>query len=508
MTLSYILIMPSFNLLSEPWINCTTHDGAIVADSILGVLRNAPHLRGVMDPSPLVEFGVYRVLAVFVTDALGITCPNIADEIFSAGHFPMIGIEQYASAWHDRFDLFDATHPFFQVPASAARAGKKQSLDPVSVLFQDLPHGTNRMFFAHDIPRAICAAACARALCAMPPFMTVGGVGKRASINGTPPWYFWAVGRTLFETLLLNALGFTYASINIGADPPAWRAEYPETKNIVLASTFQGLTWQPRAVRLMPADAGEGTCEYTGDTCGPLVRDVVFDQGVIWAGGVWQDPNVMYRTRGKKPPFADRKATRAVIPSPDALSRAYPGMSAWMDAGRLLLLRDPKAYTLAQEETTYSVPAVITALDANPDLPCSRVDAYGLRTDHKMKLCDWKKEPLSIAVPERARQETLAQAAQVESALYQALHARVPAIGTAIHRKAYGDALFRRARHLFWEEARECLLVPSLLWVLGKRILATVTKNNPALALRFDQAQDRHTIPPQTTALAGEIRER
>ncbi len=101
--------------------------------------------------------------------------------------------EAYAEriGWH-RFDLFDPERPFLQTPPQAGDTDKAKS---VVELFYHLPTGTNVIHFFHmeEAEQAV-AAAVARALCSDRTFMTSGGAGYSPSINGTPPWYVWALG--------------------------------------------------------------------------------------------------------------------------------------------------------------------------------------------------------------------------------------------------------------------------------------------------------------------------
>ncbi|MBL8065520.1 MAG: type I-E CRISPR-associated protein Cse1/CasA, partial [Chthonomonadaceae bacterium] len=61
---------PTFNVLTEPWIPVIRLDGTRDELGILPCLEQAHELREIRDPSPIIEFGLYRLLVAFVLDAL------------------------------------------------------------------------------------------------------------------------------------------------------------------------------------------------------------------------------------------------------------------------------------------------------------------------------------------------------------------------------------------------------------------------------------------------------
>ena len=61
---------PRFDLLNEPWIPCLGLDGKPRDYGILDVLRHTHELRDVRDPSPLVTYGLYRLLLAVVRERI------------------------------------------------------------------------------------------------------------------------------------------------------------------------------------------------------------------------------------------------------------------------------------------------------------------------------------------------------------------------------------------------------------------------------------------------------
>lgn len=374
--------MVSYNLLWEPWIPAIDNDGKPVKTGIMGLLKDAHQLREVSDPSPPVQFGIYRLLIAFTLDALAPKNVNELGRLLSKKAFDMNVLEAYARKWENRFDLFDLEHPFYQAAADPAL---DKTIEPVSRLMQHLPAGSNTTLFHHGSwdSNAYSFEQCARGLVTIPPFMTMGGAGKSPSINGAPPIYVLIRSKNLFETILLNVCVISPNVELTGDEPPAWRSDKVVKKEkISQFSLLQGLTWQPRRVRLIPSEGG--TCTYTGECKDALVREIYFDPG-FQASGDWADPQVAYRIddRGKIP------------------IRPYEDREVWRDIGPLALLQKDD-YSGEKGKVHFERPAVVqqyVTLSQIGFIPRGRViplEVYCLRTDLKAKLFEWSMEQLPM----------------------------------------------------------------------------------------------------------------
>ena len=60
----------SFQILTQPWIPVKELDGSMKELSLLETLERAHLLSEIQDPSPMVEYSVYRFLIVFLMDML------------------------------------------------------------------------------------------------------------------------------------------------------------------------------------------------------------------------------------------------------------------------------------------------------------------------------------------------------------------------------------------------------------------------------------------------------
>ncbi|MGH7441487.1 MAG: type I-E CRISPR-associated protein Cse1/CasA, partial [bacterium] len=72
---------PSFDVVTEPWIPVVRHDHSSVELGIRACLEQAHQFQEIHHDSPLVEFGLYRLLVAFVLDALGDEKPEDAEDL-------------------------------------------------------------------------------------------------------------------------------------------------------------------------------------------------------------------------------------------------------------------------------------------------------------------------------------------------------------------------------------------------------------------------------------------
>ena len=112
-----------FDLITEPWIPVVNGDDTISYLGIWDALQTASKSKGISDASPLVEFGLYRLLSVFLMDALRPEDQFELEDLENAGQFDMAKIQNYieqCQAEGASFDLFDPERPFLQSPYDKA----------------------------------------------------------------------------------------------------------------------------------------------------------------------------------------------------------------------------------------------------------------------------------------------------------------------------------------------------------------------------------------------------
>ncbi len=376
--------LASFNLLKDAWIPVADSSGRIAEGSIMDVLTNAHNLAGISDPSPVVEFGLYRFLVAFVMDAFSVDDFDAIESLLDKGIFAPETLRMYVEEIGlSRFDLFNCTTPFYQVDEEAA---EKLRVVSVAALMRHLPAGSFATHFHHvkEEDQAWSPAVCARALVSIPAFMTAGGRGYSPSVNGNPPWYVLVLGENLFTTIVLNCCGLDIPGLR-GSNPPAWRSGTQIVgERRRCNSLLEGLTWQPRRIRLIPSEGG--TCTYTGRESSMLVRNMSFGPGLMFEGE-WTDPQVAYMiTKNGATPL-----------------RAQGDKEIWRDVGPLMLLREHDYEGgKGKQKVRFARPAVVNqflilrderVISASESLS---VQVYGIRTDGKMKLYEWAREKLSL----------------------------------------------------------------------------------------------------------------
>lgn len=374
--------MTSYNLLTEAWIPVCDNSGNIQFKGILDTLRDAHKSARISDPSPPVQFGIYRLLIAFVLDVYTPQIPDDLEDMLKQGKFNPVKLEEYANTWKDRFDLFDQEHPFMQ---STADPTVEKKVEPIARLMQHLPSGTNVMHFHHgySYDHAFSYEQCARGLVTIPPFMTSGGAGLSPSINGNPPWYILIMGDSLFKTIIYNICTIPPLVIPMGSEPVAWRSEkkVEPKKEVKIFSMAEGLTWRPRRIRLLPG--GTGRCTYTGKENVPIVKEMYYGPG-LRASGEWVDPQVPYKITDK--------GRFSIKPEENK--------DLWRDTGPIMLLM--KQSYGNYEKIIFERPAVISQfkqlIDDGfiPDDSELVVEAYGIRTDGNMKFFEWRIEILSL----------------------------------------------------------------------------------------------------------------
>lgn len=437
---------PSFNVLKEKWVPVAKKTGKLMELGLRDTVLHAHSLDELAEESPLMQFGLYRLLIAFVTDAYQINSLTRLEEIMEIGSFSETGIENYTDQCGDVFDLFHPQKPFLQSEQDPTL--DRAEVTSVSYLFQQLPSGTNVIHFSHqpETVHQVAPEICARALCTISPFMTSGGAGYSPSINGIPPWYVLVRGKNLFETLLLNCCVINN-NLN-GNEPTAWRSLVPVTKKeVARVSLLEGLTWRPRRVRLVPGDSG--ICTYSGKSSEVLVQEIYFSAGfAARTQSVWTDPQVAYRISDK--------GRKAVLPS--------ASRQLWRDIGPLLLLREAE-FKSERGKYLYERPLVVSQfhrLRENRIIEKGRnveAEVFGLETDGKMKMIDWRYERLSMPAElndikgaASLVQQAIEDAESVEYCLRLAMKKSYPRNATG-NNKAF-DRIIEAIQNDYWNSLR------------------------------------------------------
>ena len=295
----------TFDLVDEPWIPCIrADDGMVVELGIRQALTEAPALREISDPSPLVTAALHRLLLAILHRTHGPATMREWAAIWEASAFDTARLDAYLDGHRDRFDLFDPERPFYQT--TGVRADYPDYLKPMGVLAHELLLGTPPTLF-QQVPDdlSFSPARAARTVVALQAF-AVGGLISYQAKHGEPdkpfkysqdaPLKKGAVvlnrGASLFETLMLNLhryagdKGFPW-DFDPDDDLAAWERlistdddrAWQEGADRAPTGYIDLLTWQSRRLRLVP--------ERDGDAV--VVRQAVVVRGPGFPAGWGED---------------------------------------------------------------------------------------------------------------------------------------------------------------------------------------------------------------------------
>lgn len=359
----------TFNVLTEPWLPVIKPDWDQMEMGLLRCLEKAHELKEIRAPSPIVEFGLYRILTAFVLDMLIFfdRRPFVSldlKQLLEEGRFDMGMVNKYAESCGDVFDIFHPVHPFLQTMMD------KEPPKPLAGMFPAVPSGTNSNLWHHLHEKSywVSSPEAARLLTTIAPFMTAGGAGLSPSINGAPAFYILPLGKNIFETLVQNII--PPRNQEQGNGKIAWRENRCPGGERLQATLVEALTWRPRQIQLIPETDDEGAT---------IVRNMKFKKGDS-TRMEWRDPNLAYRyDKGKVTPF-----------------RMRGNRPVWRDAGPLLLMRE-EVRGSGEEKVVFRRPDVVEqAFEiAGKDNELT-INIYGMRTDMKMKIFEWIKSILVV----------------------------------------------------------------------------------------------------------------
>lgn len=260
--------MPSFNLIDEPFIPCLKLDGKTGEYGLKRVLLQAHEIAEIRDASPLVTIALHRLLLAILHRCY--QGPKRASDrvtIRKVGTFDAERIADYFKTWHDRFDLFHKTYPFYQRGAFST-----DEPSGINRLAQELSRANNAMLFDHttdDPPPSLSAAQAARVVIAEQTYAVGGGQSETGNLTTNPgnlthaPLVTGATvlarGDTLFETLWLNLTIFDMDSKPVACgddDSPVWERipKDPHREPSTPRGYLDFLTWQSRTLRLHPEE--------------------------------------------------------------------------------------------------------------------------------------------------------------------------------------------------------------------------------------------------------------
>lgn len=323
-----------FDLIDEPWIPVVC-GGAVRLVSLREALHHAHEIEALAPPVATQIVALLRqVLLAVVIDACGSPVDEGEwGERWRTGTFDPAVIDAYLDAHGDRFDLFHPEQPFAQ--AGGLRTAKEET-KPSSLLIPSEAGGNNVPLFscrteaeAPELTPAEAVLWLLHVLCWDTAGIKTGVVGdamvKNGKTTGNPTGPLGQlgvvipVGRTLFETLMLNT-----PIRPDGRNPddlPHWRGPVanPTWSQRPPQGLLDLLTWQSRRVLLIPEEGREG----------PVVRRVIVAAGDRLAA----DPDIELHTTWRvvaRPKAGD---------PPRRPRRLRAGFAAWQGLDALLAIQ-------------------------------------------------------------------------------------------------------------------------------------------------------------------------
>jgi len=384
-------VTPSFDLVSEAWIPCLMRNGAASELGIRDVLAQAPDIRSILDPSPVVTVCLHRLLLAILHRNFGPKSHEAWAEIWRKRGWDHEVLESYFTKHRDRFDLFHPTQPFFQVPQLEPKLDEKSPGYELSSLAKHyLSAGSSATLFDHTVAtRPFSPAQAARLVVALQSFFLGGLVsrlkGEGPSAEGGPLSKGAAVlveGDTLFETLMLNLLIYDPPSgqpfaVQQASDRPAWEQETcGEATERRPLGYLDYLTWPSMRVRLMP-EMEDGRL---------VVRWMITAAGTRLSKDGLLEPQFAYNMNRKKNPGPKDEPWLPV--------RLRPDKALWRDSTALLVAAPERTGALRSKPPEAC--RLVARLIEGGLLPTStrfRLAIFGLGND-RAKVDFWRHESM------------------------------------------------------------------------------------------------------------------
>lgn len=341
----------AFNLLDEPWIRVVRPDAAEEEVSLTDALVGAHAYADLAGELPTQDVAVLRLLlAVLHTVFSRVDCQNQEapltstpgalkrwGELWRLGHFPEEPLRAYLAAWHERFWLFHPERPFYQVNEAAigTQSGAcklngeiSQSANKERLFSVRSGEQKDRLSYA-EAARWLLYLNGFDDTSAKPkgkdlPTPGIGWLGKLGLIM--------AVGRNLFETLMLNLVLLPDKKPWPEPEQPCWELDRPRTGERVQVAMPRNaaglLTLQSR--RILLQREGETVTGYAllGGDFFPR-EDALLEQMTVWTEVKDKKGNHQYdqprRHDATRQMWRDFSAIAA-----EANGRIRPGVVNWV----------------------------------------------------------------------------------------------------------------------------------------------------------------------------------
>lgn len=311
------------NLVEDAWLPVTGPSGSQRV-SIQTALHQARDIREFDGLGPPESVAVLRLLVAILVDTFRWETSQEWGQAWHNGHFDADRIDDYLTLHAHRFNLFDTACPFYQV--ATLEPTSPTGIKPVALIMPEVASGNNTPLFSSLIDDRVLPLTPAQAAIRLITLHGFDTAAIKTGVKGDPATaagkttgnptgplgglgLVMAIGRNLFETLMLN---YPLGTIET-EDHPAWlRIDGPSWGRRPAMGVLDLLTWQSRRVRLIPN--GDGQIDRVIVAAGDrLDHTPLFEPHTLWR----QDKNG---------PVAQRPA------------RHQPGRTPWRGLTSLLTL--------------------------------------------------------------------------------------------------------------------------------------------------------------------------
>lgn len=221
-------MIPSFNLVDQPWIPCLHRDGKVIDLSLRDLFARAHELVDISADSPMENVALYRFLLTILHRNFGPANSGQWCKLWEGETLPLDTLNAYLDEWYERFDLFSAEYPFGQF--SEDNRVMEKSVVSLKHGFGMLPSS----WFDHQVANStfevrLTPAEAARDLLTVLSF-GFGGLSGIPGVSHTDAFCakgvsFFIAGRDLKQTLLLNLNQYEFDPYADDPDLPTWEMD-------------------------------------------------------------------------------------------------------------------------------------------------------------------------------------------------------------------------------------------------------------------------------------------
>jgi len=279
--------MPTYDLLTEPWIPCLDDQGRRHSYGLRDVLARAHKLRQLQGETPPITAALHRLLLAVLHRVFGPKDMDAWAALWERGSWDMGPLDAYFDQWRHRFDLFHPERPFYQVRDERARPTQVAKL----VMHMNLANPTLFAHYTDDGGLALEPAQAAQYVLAAQVYALGGLSGIPEKFTDAPlakGAVFWVEGRNLFETLALNLIRYPPGDDVMpcsDTDRPAWEMDDPlQPERSIPHGLLDYYTWQNRYLLLLPREE-QGRI---------VVREIIWGPALRLESDI-RDPMMVYR---------------------------------------------------------------------------------------------------------------------------------------------------------------------------------------------------------------------